>query len=49
MDSIVVSGGVQYALVGKEKIALTDITRIQNGSSESGAETVGGGGSGAES
>ncbi|BCG59683.1 flagellar hook assembly protein FlgD [Paenibacillus sp. URB8-2] len=49
VDSIVVSGGVQYALVGKEKIALTDITRIQNGSSESGAETVGGGGSGAES
>ncbi|NJJ37769.1 flagellar hook assembly protein FlgD [Paenibacillus apii] len=49
VDSIVVSSGVQYAMVGKEKIALTDITRIQNGSGGSTAETAGGGGSGAAS
>ncbi|MNI48954.1 Basal-body rod modification protein FlgD [compost metagenome] len=30
VDSIVVSSGVQYAVVGKEKIALTDVTQIQN-------------------
>ncbi|MBY9081888.1 flagellar hook assembly protein FlgD [Paenibacillus sp. HN-1] len=30
VDSIVVTSGVQYAIVGKDKIALTDITKIQN-------------------
>ncbi|ETT53668.1 flagellar hook capping FlgD N-terminal domain-containing protein [Paenibacillus sp. FSL P4-0338] len=30
VESIVVSSGVQYAVVGKERIALTDITQIQN-------------------
>lgn len=30
VGSIVVSGGVQYAVVGSERIALTDITQIQN-------------------
>lgn len=33
VESIVVSSGVQYAVVGKERIALTDITQIQNASS----------------
>ncbi|MBW4083248.1 flagellar hook capping FlgD N-terminal domain-containing protein [Paenibacillus sp. S150] len=30
VDSIVVSNGIQYAVVGEERIALTDITQIQN-------------------
>lgn len=30
VESIVVSSGVQYAVVGSERIALTDITQIQN-------------------
>jgi flagellar basal-body rod modification protein FlgD len=35
VESIVVSNGIQYAVVGKERIALTDITQIQNASVES--------------
>ncbi|MEK3748406.1 flagellar hook capping FlgD N-terminal domain-containing protein [Paenibacillus sp. FSL E2-8871] len=30
VESIVVSKGIQYAVVGKDRIALTDITQIQN-------------------
>ncbi|GAJ16061.1 unnamed protein product, partial [marine sediment metagenome] len=30
VESIVVSSGVQYAVVGSERIALADITQIQN-------------------
>ncbi|MFF2014774.1 flagellar hook capping FlgD N-terminal domain-containing protein [Paenibacillus sp. NPDC058177] len=30
VDSILVSNGLQYAVVGNDKIALTDITKIQN-------------------
>lgn len=30
VESIVVSGGIQYAVVGSERIALTSITQIQN-------------------
>jgi flagellar basal-body rod modification protein FlgD len=30
VESIVVSSGAQYAVVGNERIALTDITQIQN-------------------
>lgn len=33
VDSIVVASGAQYAMVGKEKIALTDITSIKNSDS----------------
>ncbi|MDT3424519.1 flagellar basal-body rod modification protein FlgD [Paenibacillus forsythiae] len=48
VDSIVVSGGVQFALVGKEKIALSDITQIKNVESAQAME-AGGSGSGTES
>lgn len=34
VESIVVSSGVQYAVVGKERIALTDVTQIQNAAKE---------------
>ncbi|ULO10336.1 flagellar hook assembly protein FlgD [Paenibacillus sp. 19GGS1-52] len=34
VESIVVSSGVQYAVVGSERIALTDITQIQNAAAE---------------
>lgn len=34
VDSIVVSSGVQYAVVGSVRIALTDITQIQNAATE---------------
>lgn len=37
VGSIVVSSGIQYAVVGNERIALTDITQIQNASSEGGS------------
>ncbi|MEC0133189.1 MULTISPECIES: flagellar hook capping FlgD N-terminal domain-containing protein [Paenibacillus] len=30
VESIVVSNGIQYAVVGKDRISLTDITQIQN-------------------
>jgi flagellar basal-body rod modification protein FlgD len=30
VDSILVSGGINYAVVGKEKIALADVTQIKN-------------------
>ncbi|QWU14172.1 flagellar basal-body rod modification protein FlgD [Paenibacillus sophorae] len=46
VDSIVISDGVQYALVGTEKIALKDITRIQTGDTTSSVD-VGGSGGGA--
>lgn len=39
VESIVVSSGVQYAVVGSDRIALTDITQIQNASSDGGAGT----------
>ncbi|WP_054941077.1 flagellar hook assembly protein FlgD [Paenibacillus ihuae] len=38
VESIVVSSGVQYAVVGSERIALTDITQIQNAAPK--ADTV---------
>lgn len=38
VESIVVNKGVQYAVVGTERIALTDITQIQNAASK--VETV---------
>ncbi|AIQ59224.1 flagellar hook assembly protein FlgD [Paenibacillus borealis] len=46
VESIVVSSGVQYAVVGSERIALTDITQIQNASAEpaTGSDTSAGGG-----
>lgn len=46
VESIVVSSGVQYAVVGSERIALTDITQIQNPSAEpaAGSDTSTGGG-----
>ncbi|WP_025690995.1 flagellar hook capping FlgD N-terminal domain-containing protein [Paenibacillus zanthoxyli] len=44
VDSIVVSDGVQYALVGKEKIALKDITQIKNSDSTLAADEAGSGG-----
>ncbi|WP_238653789.1 flagellar hook assembly protein FlgD [Paenibacillus piscarius] len=34
VESIVVSSGVQYAVVSNERIALTDVTQIQNAVSE---------------
>lgn len=34
VDSIVVSDGIQYAVVDKDRIALSDIMQIQNASSE---------------
>jgi flagellar basal-body rod modification protein FlgD len=37
VESIVVSSGVQYAVVGTERIALTDITQIQNAAPEEAA------------
>lgn len=37
VESIVVSSGVQYAVVGKERIALTEVTQIQNAASEAAA------------
>lgn len=45
VESIVVSSGVQYAVVGSERIALTDITQIQNPSAEpaAGSDTSTGG------
>ncbi|AIQ64449.1 flagellar hook capping protein [Paenibacillus stellifer] len=39
VDSIVVSSGVQYAIVGKDKIALTDITKIQNADTAASTES----------
>ncbi|MNI34537.1 hypothetical protein D3C73_885290 [compost metagenome] len=39
VDSIVVSSGVQYAVVGDDRIALTDIMQIQNAKA---AETASG-------
>lgn len=39
VESIVVSNGIQYAVVGSDRIALTDITQIQNPSSETGSGT----------
>lgn len=39
VESIVVSSGIQYAVVGNDRIALTDITQIQNPSSETGSGT----------
>lgn len=39
VESIVVSNGIQYAVVGNERIALTDITQIQNASADSGSGT----------
>lgn len=30
VESIVVSSGVQYAVVGKDRVALTDVTQIKN-------------------
>ncbi|MEK3699145.1 flagellar hook assembly protein FlgD [Paenibacillus sp. FSL R10-2199] len=50
VESIVVSSGVQYAVVGSERIALSDITQIQNPSAEPAAgsgTSTGGGESGA--
>ncbi|AIQ47859.1 flagellar hook capping protein [Paenibacillus sp. FSL R7-0273] len=40
VESIVVSGGIQYAVVGSERIALTNITQIQNAALK--VETVSG-------
>ncbi|UQZ32114.1 flagellar hook capping protein [Paenibacillus sp. PK3_47] len=34
VESIVVSSGIQYAVVGSERVALTDITQIQNAAPE---------------
>jgi flagellar basal-body rod modification protein FlgD len=34
VESIVVSSGVQYAVVGSDRVALTDITQIQNAAPE---------------
>jgi flagellar basal-body rod modification protein FlgD len=39
VESIVVSKGIQYAVVGKDRVALTDITQIQNASTENGSGT----------
>lgn len=39
VESIVVSNGVQYAVVGSDRVALADITQIQNASSETGSGT----------
>lgn len=39
VESIVVSSGIQYAVVGSERIALTDITQIQNASTTSNSGT----------
>lgn len=39
VESIVVSNGIQYAVVGKDRIALTDITQIQNPTIENGSDT----------
>lgn len=50
VESIVVSSGVQYAVVGKERIALTDVTEIQNAVSEAeaGSDSSSGGGESGE-
>jgi len=46
VDSIIISGGVNYAVVNDQRIALTDVTQIKNASAEgnadSGADTSGG-------
>ncbi|MDP4097539.1 flagellar hook capping protein [Paenibacillus sp. P96] len=40
VDSIVIRDGVQYATVGKEEIALTDITSIKNPAGEDSKESI---------
>ncbi|SET43661.1 flagellar hook assembly protein FlgD [Paenibacillus sp. NFR01] len=39
VDSIVVSNGSQYAVVGDDRILLTDITQIQNATGDDGKES----------